>query len=112
MPITLPIATLIAGAGAAGASAFGAHAQSSATEDAAKIQSDYNTKALADAEAQRQWQREQYQAYLDRTAPFRQAGQAASQTLTAALARGPNIPTAQQLALPASSVGALATKGS
>jgi hypothetical protein len=109
MPITLPIATLIAGAGAAGASAFGSHEASGATEDAAKIQNDYNTKALADAQAQREWQRQQYADYLTRTAPFRAAGQQASNTLSGILSRGPYMPSAQQLALPASSVGKLAS---
>ena len=110
MPPVIPFIPLIAAGASASASVFGAHEQSSATEDAAKLQNDYNMKALADAQAQREWQRQQYQGYLDRTAPFRQAGQQASTTLSGILARGPNIPTAQQLALPASSIGTLAAK--
>jgi hypothetical protein len=104
------IAGLAAAGGSAASSIYGANKQAGATEDAAKIQNDYNMKALADAQAQREWQRQQYQDYLTRTAPFRQAGQQASQTLSGLLARGPAIPTAQQLALPASSVGNLAAK--
>jgi ribulose kinase len=98
------------GTGAAGA--YAAHEQSSATRDAANIQNDYNTKALADAEAQRTWQRQQYNDYLTRTEPFRQAGSTASTQLSQLLARGPgaHIPSPQQLALPASSVGNLAAK--
>jgi hypothetical protein len=110
MPIALAPALLIAGAASAGAAVYGAHEQSSATEDASKLQNDYNMKALEDAKAQREWQRQQYQAYLDRTAPFRAVGQQASQTLSGVLARGPYVPTAQQLQLPASSVGNLAAK--
>jgi hypothetical protein len=109
MPQLVPFIPLITGGASAAAQAYGAHAQSSATEDAAKLQNDYNTKALADAQAQREWQRQQYADYLNRTAPFRAAGQQASNTLSGILARGPYMPSAQQLALPASSVGKLAS---
>ncbi len=115
MPIfaaaALPFTMTAIGAGAtAGAGIYGAHEQAGATEDAAKIQNDYNMKALADAQQQREWQRQQYADYLTRTQPFRDAGAQAGTSLSAILARGPNIPSQQQLALPASSVGNLAAK--
>ena len=89
----------------------GGKAQADAMKEASQLQNDYNTKALADAEAQRAWQRQQYNDYLTRTEPYRQYGEQAGNSLSQLLARGANIPTAQQLALPASSLGTLATKG-
>ncbi len=88
----------------------GGKAQADATKQAAQLQNDYNTKALADAEAQRAWQRQQYNDYLTRTEPYREYGEQAGNSLSQMLARGPNIPSQQQLALPASSVGNLAAK--
>ncbi len=115
MPIfaaaALPFTMTAIGAGAtAGAGIYGAHQQAGAVEDASKLQNDYNMKALADAQAQREWQRQQYNDYLTRTEPYREAGSQSSTRLSQLLARGPNIPSAQQLALPASSLGTLAAK--
>ncbi len=103
----------IAGAAIGGGFNFaGGKAEADAMKQASQLQNEYNTKALADAEAQRAWQRQQYNDYLTRTEPFRQAGSTASTQLSQLLARGPGgqIPSAQQLALPASSVGNLAAK--
>ncbi len=87
-------------------------AKTDAENNALKVQTDYNNRALADAEAQRAWQRQQYNDYLTRTEPYRQYGEQAGNSLSQLLARGPGgqIPSAQQLALPASSVGNLAAK--
>ena len=105
-----PIGSVIGAGIGAGFNYAGGKAQADAMKQASQLQNDYNTKALADAEAQRTWQRQQYQDYLARTQPYREMGNSAGASLTAMLARGPNFQTAQQLALPASSVGTLAAK--
>jgi hypothetical protein len=97
--ISTGVGSAIAGVAGATAGIYGANKQAGTTEE-----------ALADARAQRAWQQQQYQDYLQRLAPFRQTGEQAAGTLSARLAQGPYFPTAQQLQLPASSVGNLAAK--
>lgn len=98
--ISTGVGVALAGVVGAGAGIYGANKQAGTTEE-----------ALADARAQRAWQQQQYQDYLTRLQPYREIGQQAAGTLSARLAGGPAIPTAEQLQLPASSVGNLAAKG-
>jgi hypothetical protein len=75
---------------------YGAHKQSEATEDAAKVQKDYNDKALAAAEEQRNYERQQYADRLNRLAPYRNLGVASTATLSNLLARSPYTRMANQ----------------
>jgi hypothetical protein len=65
MPITLPIATLIAGAAGTGASIIGSHQASSANQDAASAQEKYNEEALAAAKQQQDIANQQWQKQFD-----------------------------------------------
>lgn len=71
MPIaalTPALATIIAGGAAAGASVYGAKKQAGAARDATRVEERYSDKAVAAAEEQRAYDREQEQLRLEREA--------------------------------------------
>lgn len=95
MPAAVAIPLIIGGASAA-ASVAAAKMNSGAVSDASQTQNQYNDKALAAAQEQLKWQRQQYgnylqqqQAYQGRLQPYAQMGQGAGTTLTNLLARSP-----------------------
>jgi hypothetical protein len=64
--ITPAVATLFAGGAAAGASIYGARSASSANRDAMRTEERYSDKALAAAEEQREYDRQQEAARIQR----------------------------------------------
>jgi hypothetical protein len=78
----------------------GGKAQADATKQASQLQNQFNEKALAAAQEQLKWQREQYGNYLQRMQPYNQLGLNAGSTLSNLLARSPYTRMANQGPLP------------
>jgi len=88
MPAAVAIPLAI-GAGTAAAGVVGSKLQSNAARDASKMEQQTSERALADAQAQRQWQQAQYANYLERLRPFQQYGLNSANTLNNLLQRSP-----------------------